>query len=251
MLSATEIKNVKFARAMSGYKQEEVDILLDKVEADYVQFDRVIKELKARIDSLEKENSDFKDSQNSIQSVLLSAQRLADAIINEAKEKSEEIIKNAEVNIETITAHEKELSATFEIKAQERKNELEKELNSMVNDAKTKADSITAAAEDSVKRQQMLFEKLKLEISAFKSAIQAKYKEHLEILSVIPDTVPFDPVHMAELVALEIDKAPAPQEFIKREEAEEIVLPETLEINEKLVTDNGFSVEQIDLISEE
>mgnify|MGYP002512989140 CR=1 FL=1 len=35
MLSATEIKNVKFARAMSGYKQEEVDILLDKIEADY------------------------------------------------------------------------------------------------------------------------------------------------------------------------------------------------------------------------
>ena len=33
MLSASDIKNVKFSKSMSGYKQEEVDIFLDKVEA--------------------------------------------------------------------------------------------------------------------------------------------------------------------------------------------------------------------------
>ena len=35
MLSAAEIRNVKFAKSMSGYKQEEVDILLTAVLARY------------------------------------------------------------------------------------------------------------------------------------------------------------------------------------------------------------------------
>ena len=30
MLSSLEIKNIKFSKAMGGYKQEEVDVLLDK-----------------------------------------------------------------------------------------------------------------------------------------------------------------------------------------------------------------------------
>ena len=193
MLSSLEIKNIKFSKAMGGYKQEEVDVLLDKVEADYLQFERVIKEFQAKLEALEAENEEFKNSKNSIQNVLLSAQGLADKIVNEAKEKSEEIIRNAETSISEITNREKELSATFEYKAQERKAQVEAELNEMVAAAEAKAAAIMKGAEDSVARQQMLFDKLKIEIAAFKTGITAKYKEHLSLLSVIPDTVPLTP----------------------------------------------------------
>lgn len=219
MLSALDIKNVKFSRSMSGYKQEEVDILLDKIEADLGQYERIIKEFQDKNEALNNQIEELKASQNSIQSVLLSAQQLADRIVGEAKEKSDEIIKNAETNISVITAREKELSATFELKAQERKNELEKELNDMVRKAQIKADSITAAAEDSVARQQVLFDRLKVEIAAFKTNISAKYKEHLEILSSIPDTVPSDPKQIAEIVSAELDKAPVATGFIKKDVA--------------------------------
>ena len=127
MLSATEIRNAKFSKSMGGYKQEEVDILLDKIEADYAQHERTVRDFQLQIEKLNKELADLKEAQNSIQNVLLSAQRLADKIVGEAKEKSEEIIKNAEANISVITAQEKELSTTFELKAQERKSTLEKE----------------------------------------------------------------------------------------------------------------------------
>lgn len=215
MLSAAEIRNVKFAKSMSGYKQEEVDILLDKVEADYAQYDRTVKEFQAKVESLEKELADLKEAQSSIQNVLLSAQQLADKIVAEAKEKSEEIVRNAEANITVITAREKELSTAFELKAQERKSELEKELAEMVKSAKLKADSMTAAAEDSVERQQILFDKLKMEIAAFKAGVSAKYKEHLEILSTIPDSVPSDPKRIAQIVSSAVDKTPDPLEYVK------------------------------------
>lgn len=223
MLSATEIRNAKFSKSMGGYKQEEVDILLDKIEADYAQHERTVRDFQIQIEKLNKELADLKEAQNSIQNVLLSAQRLADKIVGEAKEKSEEIIKNAEANISVITAQEKQLSTTFELKAQERKATLEKELQEMVNEAQKKADSITAAAEDSVARQKLLFDKLKLEIAAFKSSITSKYKEHLEILSTIPDSVPADPKQMAEIVSASVDKVPDAKRFVEGTEVSETV----------------------------
>lgn len=219
MLSASEIRNAKFGKFMGGYKQEDVDILLDKVEADYVQYERIIKDFQARNDELTKEIEDMKKSQGSIQNVLVSAQRLADQIVNEAKEKSEEIVKNAEASISVITAKERELSTTFERKAQERKSALEKELSDMVREAQMKADSIKAACDDSVARQQQLFDKVKMEIAAFKAGITAKYKEHLELLGTIPDSVPMNPREMAQAVAVSVEKAPAPEKFVQNKES--------------------------------
>lgn len=255
MLSSLEIKNIKFSKAMGGYKQEEVDVLLDKVEADYLQFERVIKELQAKLEALEAENEEFKNSKNSIQNVLLSAQGLADKIVNEAKEKSEEIIRNAETSISEITNREKELSATFEYKAQERKAQVEAELNEMVAAAEAKAAAIMKGAEDSVARQQMLFDKLKIEIAAFKTGITAKYKEHLSLLNVIPDTVPLTPEEMSAAITAEFDKAPKAASFIEKEE--DVALPveedavferENAAFEEVL---NGFSVDTPEATDEE
>lgn len=206
MLSVAEIKDVRFSRAVGGYKAEDVDVFLDKIEADYAAFERSIKEYELKVETLNSEIEGFKNSQSSIQSVLVSAQSLADQIVKEAKEKSEEIIKQAEINIGNITAREKELSAAFELKAQEQKGTLEKELTTMVDNAKQKADAITAAAEERVAHQQMLFDRLKLEISAFKTSISAKYKEHIEILSKLPDSVPSDPKYIAEILSASFDK---------------------------------------------
>ena len=237
MLTSVEIHNIKFGRAMGGYKLDEVDVFLDKVETDYAQYENLIKEFQAKIEGLNKEIEELKNTQDSIQNVLLKSQILADKIVSEAKEKSEEIIRNAESNISIITAKEKELAQSFELKAQERKEMCEKELEQIISDAKRKADSITAAADDSVARQQVLFEKIKLEIASFKSQITAKYKEHLEILNSIPDTVPQDPKTIAEIVSATIEKEPNPQDFIKKEEVEEIVSDNSV---------NGFVIENLD-----
>ena len=227
MFTSEDIKNVTFSKARGGFNPEEVDVFLDKVEADYLLFEKVSKDYQAKIAELESKVKDLEKAQNSIQNVLLSAQKLADQIVDEAKEKSDDIIKNAESNITLITAKEKEIATAFEIKAKERKETLEKELEKMVSDAKLKADSITAAAKDSVERQQVLFDKLKIEIAAFKSAVTSKYKEHLNILQEIPETVPMDPKKMAEVITAKIDAAPEAEDFIPKQE---------------IKSENGFTV---------
>ena len=236
MFTAADIKNIAFSKARGGYSPEEVDIFLDKIESEYLQFERIVGDYQSKIQELEVKIKGFEESQNSIQNVLLSAQKLADQIVDEAKVKSEEIIRNAESNITLITAREKEIATAFEIKANERKEILEKELEKMVSDAKLKADSITAAANDSVERQQVLFDKLKLEIAAFKSAITSKYKEHLSILQEIPETVPMDPKKMAEIIVAKIDAVPDAEAFIQKADIVEDDLKEA---------SSGFSVEEI------
>lgn len=236
MFTAADIKNIAFSKARGGYSPEEVDIFLDKIESEYLQFERIVGDYQSKIQELEAKIKGFEESQNSIQNVLLSAQKLADQIVDEAKVKSEEIIRNAESNITLITAREKEIATAFEIKANERKEILEKELEKMVSDAKLKADSITAAANDSVERQQVLFDKLKLEIAAFKSAITSKYKEHLSILQEIPETVPMDPKKMAEIIVAKIDAVPEAEAFIQKADIAEDDLKEA---------SSGFSVEEI------
>ena len=244
MLTVAEIKDVKFGRAMGGYKTEDVDVLLDKIEADYAAFERMIKEYELKIETLNSEIEGFKNSQSSIQNVLVSAQGLADKIVKEAKEKSEQIITQAQNSIENITVREKELSAAFELKAQEQKGALEKELKAMIEDAQKKAQIITSGAEEQVKKQQMLFDKLRLEVASFKSDITSKYKEHIELIAKIPDTVPEDPKYVADVLGTEYDK--------KKEEKEETVeVSGTSTPSPKNEKVSGFKIETAESEEEE
>ncbi len=247
MLSAQDVKNVSFSNALRGYKIEDVEVFLDKVEADYVQYERLIKDYEAKVLELESQIENYKSSQSSIQNVLLNAQKLADQIVSEAKEKSEEIINNAEQNIIAITNKEKELSMAFDQKANERKAALKLELESMIEKENLKAKSIKDAAQDSVKRQQVLFDKLKLEIVAFKSSVTAKYKEHLSILQDIPDSVDLSPQEMAEIITVKIDELPNPEDFIAKSEPNaEQPIEQVVETKQPEVeAPSGFAIEEL------
>ena len=141
------------------------------------------------------------------------------------------MVKEAEAKVTLLAAQEKEMAATFEMQAVERKANLETELANMVKEAKIKADSITAAANDSVERQQVLFDKLKLEVAAFKSAVTSKYKEHLSILQEIPDVVQMDPERMAQVITAKLSEVPKAESFIADDKKE---IP--------AIEDNGFFV---------
>lgn len=243
MLTASEIKKIEFSKSINGFKRDEVEVFLDTVESDYLQFERIIKDYSLKIEQLEAQINDFKVSQDSIQNVLLNAQKLADQIINEAKEKSEEIVIKAEQNINVITEQEKELAKAFEIKANERKLALQRELDIMIEKANIKSKSIMDAAMDSVQRQQVLFDKLKLEIASFRSSITAKYKEHLSILQEIPDTVDMDPQKMAEILIAKVDAMPDIDSFLPTP-----AKPDYVEFLNDLVEEvnEGFTIENVE-----
>lgn len=241
MLSSTEIRNVKFSKSVGGYKQEEVDILLDKIEVDYERFEKAIAQREARIAELENEINSMETSKESIQTVLLSAQKLADQIVADAKEKSAQILKEAEGNIELISARERELSGEFDRRANERKAKFDEEMLAANKLANEKLVSVQRATEEAVNRQQILFNKIKMEIAAFKTDITNRYREHLEILQKLPDTILDDPQSVAAAIDEIYSKKVVPEEYILKTETAEEETEEVLE-NE---------VEEIEVLKEE
>ena len=245
MLSANEIRNVRCSKSMSGYKQEEVDILLDKIEADYEQFERTLREMNAKITQLKEEVEDYKSSQGNIQNILISAQKFADQIVEEAKSKSAEIISSAEQSIQKITVQERELTSAFDKKAGERKTALQYDIEKIISAAEEKKAAVEKATQSCIDRQQLLFDKMKIEIAAFKADVTNKYKEHLELLSNLPDTVPSDPAEIAAAVSMSFDNATDIKELLNKENnQQEAAVQEKAEEKEETSSDFAAKTSQ-------
>ena len=208
MFTANDIRNARFENARSGYNRDEVDAFLDAVEEDYKQYEAKVRELDARITGLTKEADDLRVSQQSIQSVLISAQKLADQIVDEAKQKAEQIIVESKVRANDINKAVDEKAAEDMAVAERNKKEAEAEYVSIMQKTAEKSEAMISAAHDSVARQQLLFDKLKLDIVNFKSQVMAIYKEHIDSLSKLPDEVPFDSVRAAEAASFAFENVP-------------------------------------------
>lgn len=221
MLTANDIREVRFSKAVGGYKQDEVDALLDAIEEDYSQYEARIAELTGTINSLENEIESYKNSQSSLQSILLEAQKLADKTVSDAKEKAAMIINEAKAAADNAAGEAKLLLDTFDVRFNEKKAAAENELEVSLAAARKKQEAVELATADAVKRQQALFDKTRIEIAAFKSEILALYKKQLEIINEMPDCVAMDATRAAEAVTLKADEEPDVSAFVAQDEPED------------------------------
>ena len=225
MISSNDVRDVRFSKAVGGYKQEEVDNFLDAVEVDLRQYEAYVKELEEKLSAATSEVEGYKNSQASLQNVLISAQQLADNIVNEAKNKAQQILADAKAAADTATSEAKNMLVNFDEKLGERKDAAQKEIEEILAAGEAKKVAIETATADAVKREQALFDKIRLEIGAFKNELMDSYKKHLEIISKLPDCVAMDAESAAAAVALEFDKIPDVSKFVKVEDTvEEVVV---------------------------
>lgn len=229
MLKAKDIREAVFATSMSGYKKDEVDALLDKILADYQQFDSVLASQQTRIAELEKELADKDVSMSSINTVLISAQKLADSIVADAKKQAEETVETANAEAENIKLRTKKALEEIDAVLTEQKNNAQAQVDMMLEEAARKSEGMILAAKDSVTREQLLFDKLKSEVAEFKRNIKETYKEHIESLSKLPEEVVLNPELAASTIEEIINNEPDLLKFIEKttiEEAEAVAEPE-------------------------
>ena len=234
MISSNDVRDVRFSKAVGGYKQEEVDNFLDAVEVDLRQYEAYVKELEEKLSAATSEVEGYKNSQASLQNVLISAQQLADNIVNEAKNKAQQILADAKAAADTATSEAKNMLVNFDEKLGERKDAAQKEIEEILAAGEAKKVAIETATADAVKREQALFDKIRLEIGAFKNELMDSYKKHLEIISKLPDCVAMDAESAASAVALEFDKIPDVSKFVKVEDTVEEVVVDLVGENKKV-----------------
>lgn len=96
MLTPMDIRNTEFKKGFRGYNEEEVDMFMDKIVADYEKQYRENIELKEKLNTINDRLESYSEMEKTLQSTLIVAQRTSEDIVNNARKEAELIIREAE-----------------------------------------------------------------------------------------------------------------------------------------------------------
>ena len=186
MLTLNEIKNISFRKARSGYKPEDVDEFIDQVVESYDLLIKKNIEQKETNEKLAAENERLQNSIKSLSEEKKAAPapapaakpaapakvRPEDVKLSEECEYTQEEIKNA------LLSAQKLANATI--------REARQKAEGVLTDANTKAERIVSAAQGEVNEQKEELDRLKKLVSDFRASLLDAYKEHLKLVNAMP-----------------------------------------------------------------
>jgi cell division initiation protein len=105
-LTPPEIQYQPIQRRGRGYDREDVDRLLERVAASYERVWRERDELRARVSELEGEDGSSRSSEHVLHEILVSAQRAADQVVEDAREEAERLLATAREEAKTAADHD-------------------------------------------------------------------------------------------------------------------------------------------------
>ena len=156
-MTPNEILNKQFSKSMSGYKAEEVNRFLEEIADDLRAAQRERDDLQNKIEILAEKVEEYRNDEDSLRAALIGAQKLGDGVVRDSKKKAEQILGEAERKSAEIVAAAK------------------KEADKIVSDSKRNMDV-----------EIYTLNKMKLEVSRFKTQILGMYNKHIEIINTIP-----------------------------------------------------------------
>lgn len=113
MLTIDEIRNISFRKATlsGGYRAEDVDSFIDEVIATFEQLKKEKTNLVHKIDRLATRVEEYRSDEETVRNALLTSQKMSDACIKEAREKSAKIIRDAEEKAQALLAEANKTTA--------------------------------------------------------------------------------------------------------------------------------------------
>lgn len=207
-MKPNEIASKRFDKAMSGYRVDEVDAFLASVAQEFALLLEEQEELEQKIDFLADKLEEYKRDEDSLKSAVFEAQKLGSSLVRDAKAKAERIVQEANEKAHFITT---DASTRADAK---------------LNDCNRRCEEIAREHEDELAQQAELFERLKTEVSQFKRRMMDTYREHIELLSQLPEYVAAE---HAAAKAQEEQPEEAPEETFEtfEETYDEVAEPET------------------------
>lgn len=97
MITPLDIQNKEFKKSFKGYNIRSVDEFLDEIIEDYEKVYKENIELKDRVNMLADQIRQYNTLEETLKNTLIVAQTTADEITSSARQKSENIIEDAEI----------------------------------------------------------------------------------------------------------------------------------------------------------
>ena len=108
MITPLDIQNKEFAKAVRGYKEEDVDGFLDLLTLDLEKLLEENRRLKDQVKSLNGEVERYRNSEGAVLQTLEAAKALMGDISASAEKRAEILLKNAELDAQLIQREAKE-----------------------------------------------------------------------------------------------------------------------------------------------
>lgn len=159
MITSKDVRNKRFEKAAFGYKQEEIDEFFAQLEAELDEMERERNEANNKIQVLADKVREYMRDEDALKDALLGAQKQGHQVINDAKDKAEKIIAEAKAKADAL---EDEAVRQHAIAMEKNREEIAKEKEALIE------------------AQQ--------QVSDFKKSLFDVYKEHLELISSMPET---------------------------------------------------------------
>lgn len=159
MITASDIRNKRFEKAAFGYKQEDIDEFLIDLEKELTDIDSERDEANNKIQILADKVREYMRDEDAVKDALLGAQKQAHHVIADANEKAEQILSEAQQKADALID---EATRQHEIAMEKNRAEVVKEREALI-----------------LAQQQ---------VSDFKKALFDMYKNHLELISSMPET---------------------------------------------------------------
>lgn len=148
MLTPNDISNKRFEKSpFGGYKPEEVDSFLSEIAISYEKLYEAKEAAEEKMEVLAEKLEEYRANEDSLRTVLLGAQKLGDNIIRDSKAKAEVIISDAEGQVKQVFSE----------------------------------------SEDKINKERETLATLQKETAEFKKRLIAMYKQHLELISLMPE----------------------------------------------------------------
>lgn len=148
MLTPNEISEKRFEKsAIGGYKQEDVDNFLAEIALSYEKLFAEKESAEEKMEVLAEKLEEYRSSEDSLRTVLIGAQKLGDNIVRDSKAKAEVLLADAENQVRQIFSE----------------------------------------SEVKINKERETLASLQKETADFKKRLLAMYRQHLELISLMPE----------------------------------------------------------------
>ena len=194
-------KEARFEKAAFGYRPEDVDRYIAESDKKLAAAKAEKAELLSKMKILADKITEYRSDEGNLKEAMLGAQRMKASIENEAKSKADTTVSEAQEYANQLIADAQAKSSQMVADAQERANK-------MIAEAQKTAEQKVNSVTSQVERERATLSQLQKEVSGFKNRLISLYREHLNLITNLPEQAK----SAKELPVREEKAVPAPAE---------------------------------------
>lgn len=213
MKTPEQIRDMEFQKGpMGGYKQSDVELFLEEVASQIEILTKQKNEAERKLQEMGKHAPEAALTATGIQNVLVSAQRVADQVVEDSKAEAERIVAEANLKLAEADIKAREVISEAEAKAILLGETAETEAAKIIAAAVKEGETIVAEAKESIALEQKLYDRLKIEVSDFRKKASQQCSALVELINQLPGDIPFNMERSKQVLSVDFSN---PDELLK------------------------------------